>query len=84
MLHAARSDAARTKLRSSSSGFFGLSPEAYYPENLSEIACKREIFRRLAIIRPEQTSTPPSGGRTVTLLTVLSVGKIVQVDVVIN
>lgn len=31
---------ASSKLRSSSSGFFGLSPEAYYPENLWEIACK--------------------------------------------
>jgi hypothetical protein len=62
----------------------GLSPEAYYPEILSGIACKGEIFRRLAIIRPEQTAKPPDGGRTVTSLTVLSVGKIVQVDVVIN
>jgi len=33
---------ARSKLRSSSSGFFGLSPEAYYPEILSGIACKGE------------------------------------------
>ena len=35
---------ARSKLRSSSSGFFGLSLEAYYPENLLGIARKKERF----------------------------------------
>ena len=50
---------ARSKLRSSSSGIFGLSPEAHYPENLCGKACKGPVLRSLAIIRPEQTAPPP-------------------------
>ena len=44
----------------SSSGIFGLSPEAHYPENLSGKACKGPVLRSLAMIRREQTAPPPA------------------------